>query len=92
MNLEIKKGSKVGIIGYTGSGKSTLLDLIMGLLFPSEGNITIDGELIDKNFDCVIICAAITNISECEKKPAEIEKINVSNTIKLIDNAQETEK
>ena len=46
LNLEIKKGSKVGIIGYTGSGKSTLLDLIMGLLFPSEGNITIDGELL----------------------------------------------
>ena len=44
-------------------------------------------ELIDKNFDCVIICAAITNISECEKKPAESEKINVTNTIKLIDNA-----
>ena len=32
INISIKKGSKVGIVGPTGSGKSTLLDIIMGLL------------------------------------------------------------
>lgn len=50
INLEIKKGSKVGFIGRTGSGKSTLLDLIMGLMTPTQGTIKIDGmELKESN-------------------------------------------
>ena len=44
LNLVIKKGSRVGLVGSTGSGKSTTLDLLMGLLMPTEGNILIDGE------------------------------------------------
>lgn len=44
ISLNIKKGSRVGFIGTTGSGKSTLLDIIMGLLEPSDGVISIDGE------------------------------------------------
>ena len=36
INISIKKGSKVGIVGPTGSGKSTLLDIIMGLLSPTK--------------------------------------------------------
>ena len=43
INIRIKKGSRVGFIGETGSGKSTLLDIVMGLLLPSEGMISIDG-------------------------------------------------
>jgi ATP-binding cassette subfamily B protein len=43
LNLKIKKGSCVGIIGTTGSGKSTLLDILMGLLKPTEGIISVDG-------------------------------------------------
>lgn len=42
INLEIKKGETIGIIGETGSGKSTLADLIIGLLKPSEGKILVD--------------------------------------------------
>jgi len=47
INLKINKGSRIGIIGKTGSGKSTLIDLIMGLLYPSNGSIRIDGVMID---------------------------------------------
>ena len=43
INLKIKKGSRVGIIGKTGEGKSTFLDLLMGLLAPENGSICIDG-------------------------------------------------
>jgi ATP-binding cassette, subfamily B, bacterial PglK len=42
INLKIKKGEKLGIIGKSGSGKSTLLDLIMGLLQPNQGVIKVD--------------------------------------------------
>src|SRR5690606_15499072 len=41
INLEIPKGSRVGIAGKTGSGKSTLVDLVIGLLEPTEGEIRI---------------------------------------------------
>ena len=42
LNLTIKKGDKLGIIGETGSGKSTLIDLILGLLKPKKGQILLD--------------------------------------------------
>ena len=42
LNLTIFKGSRVGIIGSTGTGKSTLTDLLMGLLKPTHGDISVD--------------------------------------------------
>ena len=42
INLEIKKGETIGIIGETGSGKSTLADLVNGLLKPTKGKIMVD--------------------------------------------------
>lgn len=47
INLNIAKGSRVGIIGQTGSGKSTLVDLLMGLLQPTEGLFAIDGQEVN---------------------------------------------
>ena len=41
--LTIRRGESVGIVGPTGVGKSALIDLILGLLQPSSGRITIDG-------------------------------------------------
>lgn len=49
IDLTISKGSRVGFIGTTGSGKSTLLDIIMGLLQPTEGSLTVDGHPITEN-------------------------------------------
>lgn len=43
VNLDIKPGLKVGIVGKSGSGKSTLTKLIQRLYYPSEGTIYIDG-------------------------------------------------
>jgi ATP-binding cassette, subfamily B, bacterial PglK len=42
-SLNISKGTKVGFIGKSGCGKSTLLDIIMGLITPVNGYISIDG-------------------------------------------------
>ena len=41
--FEIRRGQRIALIGKTGSGKSTLADLLMGLLEPSAGAITVDG-------------------------------------------------
>ena len=43
MNLNIKSGQTIGIIGESGSGKSTFVDLLVGLHKPISGNILIDG-------------------------------------------------
>ena len=43
INLEIKAGEKIGIVGSTGSGKSTLSDLIPRFYEPVSGKILIDG-------------------------------------------------
>ena len=46
VNMEIKQGQWVGIVGGTGCGKSSLLDLVIGLLAPSEGHLEVDGKKI----------------------------------------------
>jgi ABC-type multidrug transport system fused ATPase/permease subunit len=43
-SLEIEAGEIVGVIGPSGAGKSTLVDLLVGLLEPETGRITIGGE------------------------------------------------
>lgn len=44
INLEFSDGEFVGLMGHTGSGKSTLIQLLPGLLKPTAGRITVDGE------------------------------------------------
>jgi ATP-binding cassette subfamily B protein len=46
LDLRIPKGARIGFVGSTGSGKSTALDLLMGLLSPAEGSISVDGARI----------------------------------------------
>ena len=48
VTLSIPFGSTAAIVGASGSGKSTLVDLILGLVSPSSGRITIDGTPIDE--------------------------------------------
>ncbi len=43
INLSIKKGEWVTILGHNGSGKSTLSKLIVGLLKPKTGSVVVDG-------------------------------------------------
>jgi len=61
VNLEIPKGSRIGITGESGSGKSTLLDIIMGLLEPSSGAIFVDDKPLNNQ-----------NIKAWQKKIAHV--------------------
>ena len=42
LSFSIAKGQRIGFAGPTGSGKSTTIDLLMGLLLPSIGEISVD--------------------------------------------------
>lgn len=47
ISLSIAAKSVIGIVGSTGSGKSTLLDIILGLLEPTGGHVSIDGAVLN---------------------------------------------
>jgi ATP-binding cassette, subfamily B, bacterial PglK len=47
LNFSINANTTIGIVGSTGSGKTTLVDLLLGLLSPESGKITVDGKDID---------------------------------------------
>ena len=48
INLSIKKGESIGIIGESGSGKSTLVDILIGLNLPTNGTILIDNQKLTR--------------------------------------------
>ncbi|HHG2224328.1 MULTISPECIES: nitrate ABC transporter ATP-binding protein [unclassified Synechococcus] len=48
IDLEIRKGEFISLIGHSGCGKSTLLNMIAGLDLPSEGTVLLDGEAIKR--------------------------------------------
>jgi len=43
INFEVKKGERLGVLGFNGSGKSTLLKVVSGVLKPSEGKVQTRG-------------------------------------------------
>jgi len=43
VSMTIPHGSSVGLIGGSGAGKSTLVDILLGLLTPTSGRVTVDG-------------------------------------------------
>ncbi len=45
INLEVKKGEFLGIIGNNGSGKSTLLKIVAGVLKPDSGKVFVNGKI-----------------------------------------------
>lgn len=45
VNLTIKKGETIGIVGENGSGKSTLLKLIAGVSQPTKGRVQVNGKI-----------------------------------------------
>lgn len=44
VNIKIKKGELIGVIGHTGSGKSTLMQMLNGLMRPTDGQVLLDGK------------------------------------------------
>ena len=44
VDLAIRRGESIGIVGASGAGKTTLVDIVMGLVTPTGGSVLIDGK------------------------------------------------
>lgn len=51
VNLGIKKGETIALIGASGAGKTTLADIMLGVLEPQTGDVAVDGVSIYNNMD-----------------------------------------
>ncbi|KQV94036.1 ATP-binding cassette domain-containing protein [Rhizobacter sp. Root1221] len=49
VNVTIRKGERVAIVGPSGSGKSSLLDILLGLVEPTAGRLLVDGMPLDSH-------------------------------------------
>jgi homopolymeric O-antigen transport system ATP-binding protein len=45
INLDLHRGTTLGVIGFNGSGKTTLLQILASLLKPTEGSVSVHGRL-----------------------------------------------
>ena len=50
LNILVKTNSSLGIFGKSGSGKTTFLDILSGLVVPNKGTITVDDQVLNKNY------------------------------------------
>lgn len=51
INIHVKKGSIFGLMGPNGAGKTTLIKIMMGILFPTQGQVLIAGQNVQQNPD-----------------------------------------
>jgi branched-chain amino acid transport system ATP-binding protein len=67
LEMEVREGEIVALVGSNGAGKTTLLNTISGLLQPSNGEIAFEGSRIDRLAPHRIVAAGISHIPEGRK-------------------------
>lgn len=50
IDLELKKGQAISLLGPNGSGKTTLIKSILGLVIPEKGTISINGQIVNQSW------------------------------------------
>ncbi|HEX3542039.1 MAG TPA: ATP-binding cassette domain-containing protein [Acidimicrobiales bacterium] len=55
VNLRVESGEAIMVVGHNGSGKSTLAWILAGLLVPTEGQATLDGQALDRRLGQVAL-------------------------------------
>jgi len=80
LNLEVKAGKIHGLLGVNGTGKTTLANLIMGMSYPDEGGIILEGQDITR---CTISERARMGITLAWQEPARFEGLSVREYLNL---------
>ena len=67
VNLTVRKGEILSILGENGSGKTTLMNMLSGIYFPDEGEIRVNGKTVTirspkDSFELINILTAAENI------------------------------
>jgi len=92
INLEINKGSIVGLLGPNGCGKTTTIGMILGLIKPTSGGVFINDENIEKENNRTKILEKVNFISpyvELPKKLTVEENLKVYGTMYGVNNLQD---
>ncbi len=81
INLEIHPGEVVGLLGPNGAGKTTTFYLIVGLIKPDGGTITLDGEDLTH---CPMYVRARKGLNYLPQEPSIFRKLTVRENIMAI--------
>ena len=84
INLTIKKGEKLALVGENGAGKSTFVKLLNGLLTPSEGELIINNEKID-TINPQSIYSSLSTVSQ---EPARYTTFTIADNVFIGDTAR----
>ncbi len=81
INISVKTGEIVGILGPNGAGKTTTFNMVVGMIAPERGEITIDGENIS---DLPMYLRARKGIGYLPQEPSIFRKLTVRDNLKAV--------
>lgn len=80
INLQLERGDVIGITGKNGSGKTTLLRIIIGLFYPSSGEVIIRGKRLTPGF----LGNLPTNVSALIENPSFLPQFTGFQNLKIL--------
>ena len=99
VDLSVKHGEILSVLGENGSGKTTLMNMISGIYFPDEGQIFVDGEevsicspkdsfalgigMIHQHFKLIDVFSAVENIALGLEKKEKFEEEHEEQIVKI---------
>ncbi len=81
VSFQVARGEIVGLLGQNGAGKTTSFDMVVGLVKPNAGIITLNGEILNQK---PIDERAKLGISYLVQEPSVFRKLSVEDNLRLI--------
>ncbi len=81
VSFQVARGEIVGLLGQNGAGKTTSFDMVVGLVKPNAGIITLNGEILNSK---PIDERAKLGISYLVQEPSVFRKLSVEDNLRLI--------
>jgi len=81
VSIDVNRGEVVGLLGPNGAGKTTTFNMVVGLIVPHEGNITLDGEDITT---LPMYKRARKGISYLSQEPSIFRKLTVEENLMAV--------